>query len=137
MANKIRLEIITPEKKAYEAEVDDVVVPGVEGEFGVLAAHDNFLALTHAGELRVTTGGETTHLAIGQGFAEVTGTYVRILTDMALEESQIDEQAVEKALESARKALLEKPAESEEAAMLMATIQKSLAQLQLKRRKRS
>ena len=133
---KIRLEIITPEKKAYEADVNDVVVPGALGEFDVLPGHDNFLALIQPGELRVTIDGDTRFLAIGSGFAEVTGDYVRILTDMALEESQIDENVVEKALESARKALAEAPANSEEAERLMAMIQKSMAQLQLKRRKR-
>lgn len=131
----IHLEIITPEKKAYEAEVDSVVVPGQEGQFGVLHMHEAFLTLTQPGELRVTLGGRTEHLAIGRGFVEVTGQFVRVLTDMALEESEIDESKVEQALERAKKALAEKP-EGADAEALAATIQKSVAMLNLKRRKR-
>jgi len=131
----IHLEIITPEKKAYAAEVDSVVVPGQEGEFGVLSMHEAFLTLAQPGELRVTRGGKTEHLAIGRGFVEVTGQMVRVLTDMALEESEIDENKVEQALERAKKALAEKP-EGAEAEALAATIQKSVALLNLKRRKR-
>lgn len=131
----IHLEIITPEKKAYEAEVDSVVVPGQEGEFGVLSMHEAFLTLAQPGELRVLRGGKTEHLAIGKGFVEVTGQFVRILTDMALEESEIDESKVEAALERARKALAEKP-QGADAEALAATIQKSIAQLNLKRRRR-
>jgi F-type H+-transporting ATPase subunit epsilon len=131
----IHLEIITPEKKAYEADVDTVVVPGVEGEFGVLAQHEAFLTLAQPGELRVTTGGRTEFLAIGKGYVEVTGQIVRVLTDMALKEEEIDESKVEQALERAKKALAEK-SDGADAEALAATIQKSVAQLALKRRKR-
>jgi F-type H+-transporting ATPase subunit epsilon len=131
----IHLEIITPEKKAYEAEVDSVVVPGQEGEFDVLHLHEPFLTLSQPGELRISRGGKIERLAIGKGFVEVTGQFVRVLTDMALEESEIDETKVEQALERARKALAEKP-KGPEAEALAATIQKSVAQLNLKRRKR-
>jgi F-type H+-transporting ATPase subunit epsilon len=131
----IHLEIITPEKKAYEADVDSVVVPGIEGEFGVLAQHEAFLTLVNPGELRVTTGGKTEHLAVGKGFVEVTGHLVRVLTDMALKEEDIDESKVEAALERAKKALAEKPTGAD-AEALAASIQKSVAMLHLKRRKR-
>lgn len=131
----IHLEIITPEKKAYAADVDSVVVPGLEGEFGVLHMHEAFLTLAQPGELRVSTGGRVEHLAIGRGFVEVTGQLVRVLTDMALKEEEIDEGKVEEALERAKKALAEKP-EGADAEALAATIQKSIAQLNLKRRKR-
>ena len=73
---------------------------------------------------------------MGGGFAEVAGDRVTILTDMAVKPEDIDEHAVEKALESAKKALLEKKA-GPEAAELMALIQRSTAQLNLKRKKRS
>jgi len=73
---------------------------------------------------------------VGGGFAEITGSRVTILTDMAVKPQDIDEHAVERALENAKKALLEKKAgpETEE---LMALIQRSTAQLQLKRKRRS
>ena len=131
----IHLEIITPEKKAYEADVDSVVVPGIEGEFGALAMHEAFFTLVNPGELRVARGGNTEYLAVGKGFVEVTGQFVRVLTDMALQESEIDEGKVEEALERAKKALAEKPT-GPDAEALAVIIQKSVAQLHIKRRKR-
>jgi len=73
---------------------------------------------------------------VGGGFAEITGSRVTILTDMAVKPDQIDELAVERALESAKTALLEKKA-GPEAEELMALIQRSTAQLQLKRKRRA
>jgi F-type H+-transporting ATPase subunit epsilon len=131
----IHLEIITPEKKAYEADVDSVVVPGIEGEFGALAMHEAFLTLVKPGELRVSKGGQTEYLAVGKGFVEVTGQIVRVLTDMALKTDDIDESKVEAALKRAQDALKEKPSAAE-AEILAATIQKSVAALNLKRKKR-
>ena len=74
--------------------------------------------------------------AVGGGFAEITGDRVTILTDMAVKPEDIDEHAVEKALESAKQALLEKKA-GPEAEALMALIQRSTAQLNLKRKRRT
>jgi len=132
----IQLEIITPEKEAYSQQVESVVLPGVEGELGALGGHEPLMTLINPGELRVNQSGTTHHLAVGQGIVEVTGTKVTVLTDMALQENEIDEDEVEKALERAREALAEKEEGSEEAELLMATIQKSMAQLGVKRRRR-
>lgn len=132
----IQLEIITPEKEAYSQQVESVVLPGVQGELGALGGHEPLMTLIHPGELRVNQSGTTHHLAVGQGIVEVTGTKVTVLTDMALQEDEIDEDEVEKALERAREALAEKDEGSEEAELLMATIQKSMAQLGVKRRRR-
>ncbi|MEM1157679.1 MAG: ATP synthase F1 subunit epsilon [Verrucomicrobiota bacterium] len=132
----IQLEIVTPEKLAYSETVDAVVLPGVEGEMGALTGHEPLMTMIQPGDLQVQQSGETHHLAVGEGFVEVTGSKVTVLTDMALEEKEIDVDHVEKALESARKALEGKDEHSEEAAMLRATIQKQLAQLNVKRRRR-
>jgi len=132
----IQLEIVTPEKLAYSEEVETVVLPGVEGELGALSGHEPLMTMIDPGDLRVTHSGTVHHLAVGEGFVEVTANKVTVLTDMALKEEEIDEKHVEEALERARKALDEKEEGSEEAAMLAATIQKSLAQLSVKRRRR-
>lgn len=132
----LQLEIVTPEKLAYSETIDAVVLPGVEGEMGALTGHEPLMTMIQPGDLQVQQSGETHHLAVGEGFVEVTGSKVTVLTDMALQESEIDEGHVEAALESARKALEEKDEHSEEAAMLMATIQKQMAQLNVKRRRR-
>ena len=131
----MRLDIVTPEKKAFSEEVDSVIVPGSEGELGILKAHAPLVTPLRPGELRYLKNGEETSLAIGTGLVEVSNDRVSVLTDMALGEESIDEHAVEKALESAQKALTEKTT-PEDIAAANVMIQKSLAQLHIKRRRR-
>jgi F-type H+-transporting ATPase subunit epsilon len=136
MASQIELEIVTPERRAYAEPVDSVVLPGSEGELGILPNHVPLLTLIKPGELRVLQSGVTHHLAVGEGVAEVTGRRVTVLVDIALKESEIDENKAEEALKRAEEALKSKEHTPEEAAALAATIQKSVAQLGVKRRRR-
>lgn len=131
----LQLEIVTPEGKAFSNQVDIVVVPGVEGELGVLTLHAPLVTTLAPGELRYTYGGQDHSLAIGEGVVEVTPHAVTVLTDLAVSDAQIDEAAVEAALAKAQQALNEKTTDEEIAAVQIA-IQKSLAQLHVKRRKR-
>lgn len=138
MATTLRLEIVTPDKRAYSDDVEFVVLPGSEGEMGVYPQHVPLMTRITPGELAVTKGGTVTHLAVGEGFVEVTGERVNVLTDMAIEEKAIDEAAAEAAVKRAQEALA-KAGElgSEEAAAVQAALAKSLAQLHVKRRRRS
>ncbi|MDF1862629.1 MAG: ATP synthase F1 subunit epsilon [Verrucomicrobiales bacterium] len=131
----MRLDIVTPQKKAFSDEIDNVVVPGSEGELGILPAHAPLVTTLKPGELRYEKEGEEHHLAIGTGIVEISDDRVSVLTDMALGEHEIDEEAVEKALASAQQAMEEKvhPDDIAAAAVL---IQKQLAQLHIKRRRR-
>ncbi|MEQ1840497.1 MAG: ATP synthase F1 subunit epsilon, partial [Verrucomicrobiales bacterium] len=104
----MRLDIVTPEKKAFSDEIDSVVVPGAEGELGILKAHAPIVTTLKPGELRYLKNGQETSLAIGTGIVEVSNDRVSVLTDMALKADEIDEDAVEKALERAQKAMTEK-----------------------------
>jgi F-type H+-transporting ATPase subunit epsilon len=135
----IKLEIVTPEARIFSDEVDTVVLPGYEGEMGVLAAHANLVTTLLPGELRITKGGKTTEMAVGEGLVEVTGTVTRILTDMAIDADKIDEKAVEEALARAQKSLADlKPGEQqEEVAAVMAAIQRASAQLHIKRKRKT
>lgn len=135
----LKLEIVTPEARIFSDEVDTVVLPGYEGEMGVLAAHANLVTTLLPGELRITKGSKTTEMAVGEGLVEVTGTVTRILTDMAIDADKIDEKAVEEALARAQKSLADlKPGEQqEEVAAVMAMIQRSTAQLHLKRKRKT
>lgn len=135
MAATLKLEIVTPEATAYSEDVEMVTLPGVEGELGVYPNHVPLLTTLNPGELRVLKGGKETFLAIGEGFVEVTGTSVSVLTDMALELAGIDEHAAEAAVARA-KAAMEKDLGSEEIAAVEASLQKALAQLHVKRRRR-
>lgn len=133
----LQLEIVTPEARIFSDEVDSVLLPGVEGELGILPHHAPLVTTLKCGELRYTKGSKTDSLAVGEGLVEVTGQYARVLTDMAIGVDDIDEQAVEEALERAHKALsvLDDGEQQEEVAAVMATIQRTMAQLHVKRRR--
>ena len=135
MARTLRLEIVTPEAKAYSEDVEMVVLPGTDGELGVYPQHVPVLTTLKPGELRVLKGGRETSLAVGEGFAEITGESISVLTDMALESSAIDEAAAEAAVARAQAAMKEDHV-SEEVASIQASLQKALAQLRVKRRQR-
>jgi F-type H+-transporting ATPase subunit epsilon len=136
MAGTLRLEIVTPEKTAYAEDVEMVTLPGSEGELGVYPNHVPLLTTLNPGELRVLKGGKETFLAIGEGFVEITAATVSVLTDMALEPSVIDESAAEAAVARAQAAMKDDLG-AEEVAAVQASLQKALAQLHVKRRRRS
>ncbi|HKP03928.1 MAG TPA: ATP synthase F1 subunit epsilon [Chthoniobacterales bacterium] len=130
----LKLEIVTPEATAYSEDVEMVTLPGAEGELGVYPNHVPLLTTLNPGEVRVLKGGKETFLAIGEGFVEITGASVSVLTDMALEPAVIDENAAEAAVERARKAMKEDLG-AEEVVAVQASLQKALAQLHVKRRR--
>ena len=133
----LQLQIVTPEKLAYNSEVESVVIPAVEGEMGVLPNHIPLMTQIKAGELVISKGGHKEYLAVGEGFVTVTQTSVSVLTDMAIEWQHIDEGAAEAAIKRAQEALANKASlGSEEAAAVQAALSKSLAQLHVKRRRR-
>ena len=101
----LHLEIVTPEKTIFSDTVEDVYLPGEEGEMGVLELHAALVTSLKAGELRYRKDGTVHELAIGNGFAEITQEKVSVLTDMATGEADIDEAAVEAAIKSAEDAL--------------------------------
>lgn len=134
----LKLEIVTPEKIAYSDDVDGVVIPGVEGEMGVLPMHIPLMTMIHPGELIVTKGNERKFLAVGEGFVTIDQTSVKVLTDMAIEWEAIDESAAEEAVKRAEEAMARKhELGGEEAASVQAALTKSLAQLRVKRRRRN
>ncbi len=132
----LRLEIVTPETKAYSDDVDMVVLPAIEGEMGVYPMHVPLMTQIHPGELMVIKGGQRSYLAVGEGFVEITQTRVNVLTDMAIEEQAIDEGAAEAAVKRAQEAMERKDLGGEEGAAVQAALAKSLAQLHVKRRRR-
>jgi F-type H+-transporting ATPase subunit epsilon len=133
----LHLEIVTPEARAYSDDVELVVLPAVEGEMGVYPQHIPLITQLKPGELIVTKDGKQIALAVGEGFVEVTAEKVSVLVDMALQESEIDEKAVEEAIARAEARLKEQHIGDEESALVQATIAKSLAQLHVKRRRRN
>ncbi|HEV2096701.1 MAG TPA: F0F1 ATP synthase subunit epsilon [Chthoniobacterales bacterium] len=130
----LRLEIVTPEATTFSEDVDMVTLPGSEGELGVYPNHAALLTTLNPGELRVLKGGRESYLAVGEGFVEITGTAVSVLTDMALESEKIDVAAAEAAVARA-KAAMEEDHGAEGVAAIQASLQKALAQLHVKRRR--
>ena len=131
----LKLEIVTPEAKIFSQDVDIVFVPGVDGELGILPRHIPLMTMIKPGELRVSAGGQDTFMAVGDGFVEVTADSVTVLTDMAVEARDIDTGVAEAAVKRAQEALKESHMGAEEVASVEAALQKSLAQLHVKRRR--
>src|SRR5262245_19926556 len=135
MANTLKLEIVTPDAKVYSEDVEMVTLPGVEGEMGIFPMHVPLMTQLAAGEVIARKGGHDYFLAVGDGFVEVTGERVSILTDMAIKAENIDEAKAEEARRRAEARLAEK-LDDEEVAAVNAALAHSLAQLKVKRRQR-
>jgi F-type H+-transporting ATPase subunit epsilon len=135
----LQLDIVTPEKKVFSDAVDNVYLPGADGEIGVLPMHAGLVTALKPGELRYLHKGQVVTLAIGSGFAEVTQSKVVVLTDMALGEAEIDELSAEDAIKRAQEKLhaVEHSMDAEEVAYLQGVISKSTAALHFKRKFRS
>lgn len=131
----LRLEIVTPEAKTYSDDVDSVVIPGIDGELGVLPMHAPVMTLLEPGELRVLKSGQELRLAVGEGFVEITPEKVAVLTDMAVKESDIDESAAQEAIRRAEQAMSGEKLSNEEYAANNAALLRSLALIKVKRRR--
>ncbi|HPC61777.1 MAG TPA: ATP synthase F1 subunit epsilon [Verrucomicrobiota bacterium] len=135
MANRLKLEIVTPEALTYSAEVEMVTLPGIEGEMGVYPNHVPLMTQIMAGEVIARKDGQDQFLAVGEGFVEITAERVAIMTDMAILAENIDEAKAEEARRRAEARLNEK-LDDAEAALVNAALAQSLAQLKVKRRQR-
>ncbi len=135
----LHLDIVTPEKKVFSAAVEHVYLPGADGEMGVLPLHAGLVTALHPGVIRYYHNGTETELAIGSGFAEISQTHVKVLTDSALGEDQIDEQYAEEAIKRAEEKLatIDHSMNAEEVAYLQGLISRQAAALKFKRRHHS
>ena len=95
----ILLEIVTPERLAYSDAVDAVVLPGSEGDFGVLPGHERFLSALRCGEVQIETGNQTIYAASSSGFADVSGDQVTVLVDSCELADDIDTARAQRAAE--------------------------------------
>ena len=107
MAEPIKLEVVTPDKLVLSENVDIVIAPGTEGEFGVLRNHIPFLSTLSEGELRYRQGKELHYLAVAGGFAEVLPDKVTVLAESAEVAREIDIDRAQRARERAEKRLAE------------------------------
>ena len=132
----LRLEIVTPSGTAYSADVEGVTLPAVGGQIGIRPRHVPMLTRIEPGEVLLQRGGAEDVLAVGGGLVAITGDRVAIVTDMAIAAKDIDEAKVEEARQRALARLHDKISD-EEVATVNASLARSLAQLRVKKRRRS
>ena len=133
MADRLKVEVVTPQGVVFSDDVEMVTLPGVEGEMGVLPGHVPLVTRLIPGEIAIEAGSGPRFLAVGEGLVEITGLRVSILTDMAIAADQIDEAAAEAARQRAQ-ARLRDSISDEEVATVNASLARALTQLHVKRR---
>jgi F-type H+-transporting ATPase subunit epsilon len=101
----LKVEIVTPDRRAYEGTADKVTLPTAMGSIGILPGHQPITAVIAAGEVILTVEGKVTRLAIDQGFLRVVSDKVSVVTEAAIDEAKIDLKAVENAEARARQAV--------------------------------
>jgi F-type H+-transporting ATPase subunit epsilon len=131
----LQLEIVTPEKLAYQGEVDSVQLPGSEGELGVLPHHAPLVSTLGAGELRLRKGTEDEFFAIVGGFLQVLPDKVVVMAETADMASEIDLEKAEEARRKAEQALESGFVEGADLAAARAALQTALLRIRVAERR--
>jgi len=131
MAERLELDVVTPERRVLHMEVQEVTAPGVLGEFGVLPGHVSFVTGLQPGVVtyRGAQADETRVLAVGRGFIEIVGDKVTVLVDTAEAAEEIDTARAEAARERAAQRLKELASESPEVVEAQAAQHRAEARL--------
>jgi F-type H+-transporting ATPase subunit epsilon len=127
----LHLEVITPERKVYEDDVDMVVAPASEGYVGILPHHVPLFTLLGPGEFKVKKGGVEEVLAVFGGFMDVRGDRVVVLTDAAEPAEEIDASRAQEARERAQQVLAAGPASAADEQRARAELQRALVRLRV------
>jgi len=114
MADELTLEIVTPERMAFTGLVEEVTIPGTEGEFGVLRGHAPLLSSVDVGELSFTKDHKKVRYAVNTGYAEVTASKATVLVETAERADQIDLERARRARERAEEKIAKLPKEDAE-----------------------
>ncbi len=101
MADELTLEIVTPERVVFNGVVEEVTIPGTEGEFGVLRGHASLLSSVDVGELAFVRDHKKTRFAVNTGYVEVTASNVTVLVETAERSDEIDVERARRARERA------------------------------------
>ena len=133
----LHLQIVTPEKKAFEGDVDEVIVPGSEGELGILPHHAPLISLLGQGVLRLKQGGQEQEFAIFGGFLQVRPDRVVVLAETADMGSEIDLERAQRARREAEKMLQGGLAEEIDLSLARAALQRALIRIRIAERRPS
>ncbi|MGZ3586501.1 MAG: F0F1 ATP synthase subunit epsilon [Candidatus Limnocylindrales bacterium] len=131
----IHLDIVTPERLAYSDDVDSVVLPGADGELGVLPHHAPLVATLGVGELRIRRGGQEEYFAIAGGFLQVRPDRVVVMAETADIASEIDLQRAQQAKAEAERALEAGFVEPADLAAARASLQTALLRIRVAERR--
>jgi F-type H+-transporting ATPase subunit epsilon len=131
----LHLEIVTPERLAYEDDVDLVVVPGIEGELGILPHHAPLITTLGVGELRIRKGGAEESFAIIGGFLQVRPDKVVVMAETADLASDIDLERAQQARREAERALETAANEPADLAAARASLQQALLRIRVAERR--
>jgi F-type H+-transporting ATPase subunit epsilon len=129
MADELMLEIVTPEKMAFSGNVEEVTIPGTEGEFGVLRGHEAFLSSVDIGELNFIQDSKKIYYSVNTGYAEVTGNKVTILIETAERADHIDKDRAQKAKDNAESRLSQINKDDVEYEIMRAALARAIARL--------
>ena len=129
MADELMLEIVTPEKMVFSGKIEEVTIPGTEGEFGVLRGHEPFLSSVDIGELNYVQEGKKTYYAVNTGYAEVTSDKVTILIETAERAGDIDKDRALKAKDNAEARLSQLNKEDSEYEIMRVALARAIARI--------
>lgn len=127
----LTLEIATPTRLVVAETVDEVVIPGIEGYFGVLPGHAPFLTTLGIGEVTYRQGRDERHLAVAGGFAEVRNDKVIVLADRAERPDEVDRARAERARERAEQRLAGRGSEDIDYARALCALARALTRIQV------
>ena len=127
----LHLEVITPERRVYEDDVDMVIAPGSEGYLGILPHHAPLFTTLGPGVFRVKKGGVEEALAVFGGFMDVRGNRVVVLTDAAEPAEEIDSRRAQEARERAQQALAAGALSAADEQRARAALQRALVRLRV------
>lgn len=113
MSDKLKFSLVSPERELFSGEVDHVVCPGVEGQFGVLPRHAPFMSTLKMGAVRILDGSDERRVFVRGGFADVTPDGLTILAEEAIDLAGLDAGQVAADLKDAEEDLAD--AESDDA----------------------
>lgn len=135
MAEKLKLELVTPYRHVLSQEVDEVTAPGTIGEFGVLPGHTPLLTTLRIGELTYKQGNEVFHVAVNWGYVEVENDVVTVLVETAEPADQIDLARAQAALGRAQEALKKLNPEDKDFKIMECALERALIRVQVAGRK--
>ncbi|KQC07747.1 MAG: hypothetical protein APR62_00390 [Smithella sp. SDB] len=129
MADELMLEIVSPETMVFSGKIEEVTIPGTEGEFGVLRGHEAFLSSVDIGELNFLKEGKKTLYAVNTGYAEVTSDKVTVLIETAERSDHIDKERALKAKDNAETRLSQLTKEDVEYELARAALARAIARI--------